>query len=166
MPLFWLCHPPSPLPESLVDLYGLFALCRSLPEERQTSQRIGAPGPGPPYPNHRDQGIRGGCPGLAGLEELLTVGHLQPACEVSEETGLNEVLGETPLSSWMVSVLKGKVSSLYPVGLGQLLGTLAGMSSSTECRLFGDRWQGSLDSLKLNMNGPWPVWSALSKIRL
>ena len=91
------------------------------------------------------------------------MGHLHPACEVSDETGLDEVLGETPLSSWMVSVLKGKVSSLYPAGPGQLLGTLAGMSSSAECRLLGDRWQGSLDSLKLNMNGP--VARAVSLIR-
>ena len=73
---------------------------------------------------------------MADLEEPLTAGHLQPACRVPDVAGLNEVLCGVPLwtslSSWMAPVLKGKVFSLYLAVLGQLLGTLAEMSSSTQ----------------------------------
>lgn len=64
---------------------------------------------------------------MADLEEPLTACHLQPACKVPDVAGLNEVL-----SSWMAPVLKDEVFSLYLAVLGQLLGTLAEMSSSTQ----------------------------------
>ena len=66
------------------------------------------------------------------IRRSLAAGHLQPACEVSDVAGLDAVLRETPLPARMVSVLTRKVLSPCPEvrGRGQLLGSLAGTSSS------------------------------------